>query len=132
MPVTTTNTNVQVGQAAFFGLDGTVSGVASVVFNSAEVTDEFDVTELKDGFGNTIGAVSHNGRKSVSFEMVPLDGGTAALPAQLAAITTSDFALGDLNGTWYYVGGGKISMSNEGFAKFSLPCKRWSGVVATP
>ena len=134
----------QTGRALLFGTDGTVTWASVTAdtlreLQAAPLTDEFDLREAKDRNGNVISATAVNPVQNAIFDFLPLAGTGAAntlANAKLAiefadaleSITIADLAA-VYNGTWMYVGGGKSELTNEGFVKMSLPCRRYAGAV---
>lgn len=134
----------QTGRAILFGSDGTIT-FASVVTDTlkelqgASFTDNFDVKEAKDKNGNIIALAAINPTQECTFECLPLAGTGAAdtlanaklsieVPSALETVTIADLAA-IYNGTWMYAGGGKAEVTNEGFVKLTLPCRRVAGAV---
>jgi hypothetical protein len=133
----------QTGRALLFGADGTITWAAVTANTTRELqgvslTDNFDVKDAKDRNGNIISLAAVNPTQDVTFDFLPLAGTGAdtlanaklaiEVPAALASITIADLAA-IYNGTWMYVGGGKADVTNEGFVKMSLPCRRVAGAV---
>lgn len=138
----------QTGRAILFGSDGTIT-FASVTANTekelqgASFVDNFDVKEAKDRNGNIISLAAINPTQECTFECLPLAGSGAdtlanaklsiEMPDALETVTIASLAA-IYNGTWMYAGGGKAEVTNEGFVKLTLPCRRVAGAVlaATP
>jgi hypothetical protein len=134
-------TPILTGKAAVYGVTGTLAFAGAVVMSTAEnkmlgadITDTFDIPELKDGVGNIIGLAAVNRRHEATFDIVPsdtdgsptlADAKTAIkLPDPLAIVTIAGFGNTLIDGTWNYIGGGKITFSPDGYIKMSLPCRR--------
>ncbi len=134
--------SVLVGSATVYGVDGTVAyGTVLVGENylqSVNLTDDVDTAEARDQKGNVFGYNLYNFRRTATFEIIFIDtteAGAAAevkLPEPGATITiaqdseTGDSFPGELTGTWNYIGGGTISMSNTDILRMSLPCSKYN------
>lgn len=136
------------GRASIHGMDGAVSytavaaihGSASLSTTENEVqsvnlTDDFDVSELMDRRGEIIGMASRNRRITITVELVitaASDGsqttsaaaGNVVLPEKLGLVTLSGFGITLFDGSWNYMGGGSVGLTNEGFLRMTLPLRR--------
>ena len=123
------------GGLAFTGLAKTQNRLVGT-----NVTDEFNVAELRDGLNNVIGAVATSHNRRASFDIVPYDSGgnlataksNVKLPDPLAIVTISDFGVDELDGTWNYVGGGSIALTPDGYIRMTLPCAQYDSGSGTP
>ena len=136
------------GRAAVFGVNGAIAytGVAAPsaqVLQSAELTDNFDLAELKSQVGEIIGLAKTNHRREFKIDFVPSSDGTSGnntlanarlslkLPTPLSQVVTSGFDHADYNGNWTYIGGGTISVSGEGYCKMTLPLRQYDTDITT-
>lgn len=142
--------NTQIaGRAAIHGVDGVIIyGIITEAddngfLNSANMTDAFDVSELRDGQNNVRSLASTNHHQTASFSFTPTaKTGTNTLveaakalryPTPLALVEIKN--LGDsgatpsatdndgLNGKWNYMGG-DLSFTSNDFVKMTLNCRR--------
>lgn len=137
------------GKASIAGINGTVAwtGVASLaagnhLLQSAKMQDQFDLNELRDQVGEPAGLAKTNHRQEITIDFVPVAvSGTNTianakvglqLPPPLAQVTLASFdepagatGFNTINGVWAYVGGGEIGLTNEGYAKMTLPLRRY-------
>ena len=160
-----------VGKATIYNIDGTVAysgvidnagtaGTMAVDDNfvqSIGITDEVDMTELRDAKGNVQGYDLYNHRRTATLEIIPIGSTVDAaasktiLPkpgasVQVAEITTdgtdttqempglaiANAAGGSANGVyWTYIGGGSVTMSNTDTLRISLPCRLQNADTAT-
>ena len=135
-----------VGNATVYGVDGTVAyGTVTVGDNfmqSVNLTDEADTTEARNQKGNVFGYNLYNFRRTATFEIIFIDSDEAGaaeevvLPEPGATITIAqDAESGNtlpsiLAGTWNYIGGGSISMSNTDILRMTLPCSKYNNDAA--
>jgi hypothetical protein len=146
-----------VGNATIYGVDGTVTYGTLLVgenfLQSVNLTDDVDTAEARDQKGNVFGYNLYNFRRTATFEIIvigptqtqpdPDEPGTeeqaaanCVLPTPGATITIAqDGESGDnlpaiLVGTWNYIGGGTISMSNTDITRLSLPCSQYNADTA--
>lgn len=143
-----------VGNATIYGVDGTVTYGSLLVgenfLQSVNLTDDVDTAEARDQKGNVFGYNLYNFRRTATFEIIVIgpttSGPTAGTEAEAAAncvlptpgatITIAqDSESGDnlpaiLVGTWNYIGGGTISMSNTDITRLSLPCSQYNADTA--
>lgn len=135
------------GKATVYGVKGTLTftGLASTaaqIMQSAESTEEADITELRDGENQLKGLVVTNRRDTITIEFFPTTTatpGTVAdakgaleLPEIPATVTLAGFdeaESNDLNGSWVYLGGGKRAYSAE-IVRMTLPLTRFADVAA--
>ena len=138
------------GRATVFTAAGTVAyvGVATIATTQNEVqnlslTDEFDVVETRNRQGQTVTKMAINIRQRLTVEITPhadtagantqaLAGDAVELPAPLSLVTLASFEVAEFNGTWNYLGGGAIGLSNTGAITVSLPLGRPDGAALTP
>lgn len=138
------------GRAIVFTASGTVAytGVATVATTQNEVqnitlTDEFDLIETRNRAGQTVSQMAINVRQRLTVEITPhantagsqtqaLAADAVELPAPLSLVTLASFEAAEFNGTWNYLGGGSIGISNTGAITVSLPLGRPDGVALTP
>lgn len=143
-----------VGNATIYGVDGTVTYGTLLVgenfLQSVNLTDDVDTAEARDQKGNVFGYNLYNFRRTATFEIIvigPTTSGPTAgteeeaaancvLPTPGATITIAQDAESGSNlpailvGTWNYIGGGTISMSNTDITRLSLPCSQYNGDTA--
>ena len=133
----------QTGRAILYGSDGTMTW-ASVTANTerelqgVKLKDRATVKEALDRNGNTLSACATNPQRDATFDFMPLAGSGAdtlanakkaiEFPALLEKITIASLA-DNLNGDWQYVGDGESDLTNEGFVKMTLPCRRWNNTT---
>ena len=138
------------GRATVFTSAGTVAyvGVATIATTQNEVqnlslTDEFDVVEARNRQGQTVTKMAINIRQRLTVEITPhadtagantqaLADDAVELPAPLSLVTLASFEAPEFNGTWNYLGGGAIGLSNTGAITVSLPLGRPDGAALTP
>jgi len=160
-----------VGKATIYNIDGTVAysgvidnagaaGTMAVGDNfvqSIGITDEVDMTELRDAKGNVQGYDLYNHRRTATLEIIPIGStvdaaaGKTILPtpgasvqvAEIAAETSTETEMPGLavaaaaaSGTtnavhWTYVGGGSVTLSNTDTLRISLPCRLQNADTAT-
>jgi hypothetical protein len=137
------------GRAVVFTASGTVaySGVATVATSQNEVqnvslTDEFDLIEVRNRAGQTVTQAAINVRQRLTVEITPhaitSDNTQAAaataieLPTPLSQVTLASFEAAEFNGTWNYLGGGALGISNAGVVTLTLPLGRPDGAALTP
>jgi hypothetical protein len=138
------------GTAVVYAANGTSEYLAgsAILLQSGEFTHNFDTNELKDADGDVVGMASNNHRLDVTMDFVPVggDGNTALIakgnvkfPPPLVKVTFTALNAPDaiaavggindmtsVNGDYVYVGGGRISYTNEGYTKMTLPLRRYS------
>lgn len=153
-----------VGKATIYNIDGTVAysgvidnagtaGTMAVGDNfvqSIGITDEVDMTELRDAKGNVQGYDLYNHRRTATLEIIPIGStvdaaaGKTILPkpgasvqvAEIASETSTETEMPGLavaaaaaSGSaanavhWTYVGGGSVTLSNTDTLRISLPCR---------
>ena len=125
------------GTATIKGLQGataTWTGItATVTPISGDLTHNMDVEELKDGDGNIVTLGAANPTEEVQLELF-LTGASVAVaktlvkPTMLQIITIAAFPYTEMNGTYNYVSGFNVKLS-ENFAKVSLRLKRFAGAA---
>lgn len=142
------------GRATVFTAAGTVAyvGVATVASTQNEVqnvtlTDEFDLVEVKNRYGQTMSQMAINLRQRLTVEIIPhadtapagagpqtqaLADDAVELPAPLSLVALASFEVAEFNGNWNYLGGGSIGLSNTGAITVSLPLGRPDGAALTP
>lgn len=138
------------GRATVFTAAGTVAyvGVATIATTQNEVqnlslTDEFDLVEVRNRQGQTMTQMAINLRQRLTVEITPhadtagantqaLADDAVELPAPLSLVTLASFEAAEFNGTWNYLGGGAIGLSNTGAITMSLPLGRPDGAALTP
>jgi hypothetical protein len=143
--LTLANSTGLVGRACLHGAGGSITW-ASVAVNTdrelqgIDLTDEADVQELKNRLGATIGLAAVDPKRRVTFDFIPTGGSganntlaqakaAAKFCALLEVITIDDLGLDDLDGDWQYIGGGRMSITNNGYVKLSLPCAQYDGAT---
>ncbi|MEK9752256.1 MAG: hypothetical protein VW338_03465 [Rhodospirillaceae bacterium] len=127
------------GTATVFGADGTVTwtGVTATVKPvGTNYIDEHDIAELRDGDNDVIALAATNPRKTVEIELIITGALLAtakavALPTILASVTLSSMKVDAYNGSYNYVGGGRISTTPEGFARVSIIARQYGGAAFT-
>jgi len=159
-----------VGKATIYNIDGTVA-YAGVVDNagtagtmavgdnfvqSIGVTDEVDMTELRDAKGNVQGYDLYNHRRTATLEIIPIGAtvdaaaGKTILPTPGASVQVAEVAgesstatempgvaVASASGStsngvyWTYIGGGSVTMSNTDTLRISLPCRLQNADTAT-
>lgn len=139
------------GRAKVWGINGIIAyGVAAAAtqnMTGADFTNNWNEEPLiNPATGEVIGNTATREAIEVTIDFTPIAAtagtGTFAdarkacmLPAKYAVVTlsgfdeapTPDFAFGtrSINGTYNYVGGGKITFSPEGDARLTLPLRRY-------
>ena len=140
--MSTANSTI-VGSATVYGVDGTVAyGTVAAGDNymqSVNLTDEADTAEARNQKGNVFGYNLYNFRRTATFEIIFFDTTEALAAAEVelplpGAIVTiaQDAETGNtfptpIAGTWNYIGGGTISMSNTDILRMTLPCSQYNG-----
>lgn len=153
-----------VGKATIYNIDGTVAfagvidnaGTAGTVavgdnfVQSMGLTDEVDMTELRDAKGCVQGYDLYNHRRMATLEIIPIGAtvdaaaGKTALPKPGAAVQVAEVAGESTTETefpgifvasaaagvattpvvhWVYIGGGSVNISNTDMLRISLPCR---------
>lgn len=160
-----------VGKATIYNIDGTVAysgvvdnagavGTMTVGDNfvqSIGITDEVDMTELRDAKGNVQGYDLYNHRRTATLEIIPIGSSVddaashTILPKPGAAVQVAEVSdpgdTVDLPGLakadaaasgsaanavhWTYVGGGSVTLSNTDTLRISLPCRLQNADTAT-
>lgn len=119
-------------------------GSASVTYTGVTATlkpltggldHNFNIEELKDGDGNVVALGASNPTEEFQLEcyITGLDIATAKTlvkPTPLAVVTIANFPYTEGNGTFNYIGGWSLKMS-ENVAKVSLKIKRFAGAALT-
>jgi hypothetical protein len=130
---------VQTGKAVVFGVTGTVSytGIGTIELQTGSFDDRFDLHETRDKQGEVIGLQAWNPLREVTLNFTPVSSATGAgaindaklglaLPSPLASVSLTNFAHADLTGTWIYIGGGRIDLSNQTEGTMTLPCRKYN------
>lgn len=139
------STPVLTGKAAVFGLDGTMAytGLATTENEpqSIDYTDQFTTATLKDKKGWTKGMAATDRQGQLTITFYPFDPASPSvlatarskvvLPAMLATVTLASFSVDEIDGTYNYIGGGKIRLSNEGYIAMDLPLSRFGSDPTT-
>jgi len=134
------------GRAVVFTVEGTMAytgvAVSQNSIQSASLSDEFDLLEVRNQRGQTITQMAINIRHRITIEMIPTAvAGTntqaaaalaVELPEPLTLVTLAGFELPEFNGNWNYLGGGSIGLSNQGTISMTLPLGRPDGTALTP
>ena len=159
-----------VGKATIYNIDGTVAysgvidnagtagtmGVGDNFVQSIGITDEVDMTELRDAKGNVQGYDLYNHRRTATLEIIPIGStvdaaasktilpkpGASVQVAEIAGETSTETEMpglavasaagGSANGVyWTYIGGGSVTMSNTDTLRISLPCRLQNADTAT-
>jgi hypothetical protein len=140
--------NALTGRAAVFGLDGalTFTGIASDashLLSSAQYTDDAEVKQdlIDPSTGECIGKVFGRKAKTCTIDVIPVSDGApntlanaaaaAVMPAIPCKVTLSAFKAAELNADWLYEGGGSISLTPDGYAKLTLPLKKYADSSST-
>lgn len=135
------------GKAAVFGLDGalTYTGIAATcdaLQTSVSYNDDSEVKQdlIDPSTGECIGKVFGRKFKTCTIEFIPVSktthtlanaAGAAIMPAIPCKVTLSSFKSADLNGDWLYEGGGSASFTPDGYAKLTLPLKKYADSSST-
>jgi uncharacterized membrane protein len=164
-----------VGKATIYNIDGTVA-YTGVVDNagtggstnamtkddnfvqSIGITDEVDMTELRDAKGNVQGYDLYNHRRTATLEIIPIGStvdnaashvilplpGAAVQVAEVASESSTEIEMPGLaiaaaaaSGSaenaihWTYIGGGSVTLSNTDTLRISLPCRLQNADSAT-
>jgi hypothetical protein len=133
------------GRATLHGADGDITWSAITAGTvkepqSADYDQNFEQVEAKDANGETNGIVAFNDKETLTINILPTAGSGAdntlakanlapELPAKMAVVTLSNFAVAAFNGTWNYAGGGKINKTNTGLVSMVLPLQRHGGAA---
>jgi len=134
------------GRAVVFTVEGSIAytgvAVSQNSIQSASLSDEFDLIEVRNQRGQTMTQMAINMRQRMTIEMIPtaaIGTNTQAaaaqsveLPDPLTRVTLDGFELPEFNGFWNYLGGGSIGLSNQGTVTMTLPLGRPDGTALTP
>jgi hypothetical protein len=142
------------GVVTIFGANGTValSGViAASAMSSIDFRDDTTVVEQKNGVNKTVGLAAHRFLQDINLRFYPIPLGSAdtdfqninlpavfstvrltrntpatgpgQLPTEVAGMTGVDYS------DYTYMGGGTITLAQEGFAVMTLPCRRYAAIT---
>lgn len=131
------------GRATLMGADGDIAWTGEVAGTvkepqAGDYSHDNDILESKDANGEVDGLIGYNDSETLTLTILPKAGTSSnntlakaaaaiELPTKLAVITLSNFSASVYNGTWNYIGGGKINKSNTGLISMTLPLKRFGG-----
>jgi hypothetical protein len=121
------------GRATIFGFIGDHSwtGIGTLFNESAEISDEFTLTQLKDGDSVTQGLIASDPNRKMRLQFTPVSSsGTNTLanaalslpaPAPLSRVTLTNYKDTTLNhARWVYTGGWKVGLKKDGLATYEL------------
>lgn len=107
-----------------------------------ELTDEFGLTELKDGLGETYGLVASPNTRRLRVRFIPFDSGAPGtlaqaksnckLPERLAIIEIRATGCADFDLDWHYTGGGTQFTENPVECNFDLARFGTTGTFGAP
>lgn len=128
---------VQVGAVAYVhgvmndGSEITISGIASFVPISDELTQTWTEKEKMDASGNTQNIIQTNGKIERTIE-VEITGATRAAAAANGAfqaigtsVTVAHHGVSAFNGSWRIKPGTRLSLRQDDELKMTIPCEKW-------
>jgi hypothetical protein len=133
----------QLGAAVSFGFTGTDGIAASqltgkIILQSADLSKAADVEEIRDADGDVVNRTFYNQSQEASLEFIPTGGSMATArtngallePGAIVNITACADIPELVATNWIVDTGGRISGSNTGAKRVTLPLKRHAGVTA--
>lgn len=111
------------GTAVIYGLGGeiTATGVTGIA-ETGKANHKVKLDSIEDENGSDACLIATNEMVEADFVFVPIS--DIAFVTPLSTVTTSGFAMEELNADWIYVGDASIDMSHKA-AKYTLKCRRY-------
>ena len=132
----------QLGRPVSFGFTGSdgISGslfTGKIILQSADYESASDKEEIRSAAGEIVTETFYNQSKKANLEYIPTASSIAGVTANVTLPSIPTFVAIDtcvdmpvLAGvSWVYKGGGKITKSNTGAAKISLPIEALTNIT---
>ncbi len=136
----------QTGVAVIYGMVGTdgltttVSGFATFIKDSFDVTNDIKMDEVRDEDNDLVGMVSSGEKFEATIMFTPksttkaLVAAGLTMPVMGATVTLGNFpdsvSAPIINGAWLYAGGWKLAMKKDGIATYEFKCTRGTFAAA--
>lgn len=103
--------------------------------------DEFPIAEHRDGTSSVFAVTADEPIFRLSIRWTPMSPSSSGslalartnmvLPDPLDIVTLAGFGNNQIDGAWYYTGGGSIDLSSDGLVEASMELSRYGGTGAT-
>lgn len=125
------------GTAAYFGSNGTLTVLTGVIIQSADFNASFELGELADGNGDVAGAHPFKRQQNITVSGYTPTAADYVEPTALTTITVAGLT-GDTdatplgaNGKYAYVGPFSVAHVNNDYAKVTLGLRRYINGAGT-